>query len=141
MKYEDIFKIGVKAKVPAGTKFATADAFCYGGINGVFDKETEVVVLHGCSVTHMDDSANPPAWIERFALVGYACEDTEPQYDVPKSYVPSPAHVLGTKLSASEPKALSLVYVPFDSLVFETQSAPVEASVGGRSRAVTNGRR
>ena len=120
MKYEDIFKIGVKAKVPAGTKFATADAFHYVGINGAFDKETEVVVLHGCSVTCMNVEANPPAWIERFALVGYECEDTEQlQYDVPKDYVPSPAKILGDKLSASEPNALSLVYVPFDSLVFE----------------------
>ena len=120
MKYEDIFKIGVKAKVPAGTKFATVEAFHYIGINGEFDKETEVVVLHGCSEIHMDDTANPPAWIERYALVGYECEDTEQlQYDVPKDYVPSPAEVLGDKLSASEPNALSLVYVPFDSLVFE----------------------
>jgi hypothetical protein len=120
MKYEDIFKIGVKAKVPAGTKFEGVESFHYAGMNCEFDKETEVVVLHGCSVTYMDDEANPPAWIERFALVGYEPEGTEQlQYDVPKDYVPSPAHVLGAKLLAAEPNALSLVYVPFDSLVFE----------------------
>ena len=120
MKYEDIFKIGVKAKVPAGTKFAEAESFYYVGMNGEFDKETEVVVLHGCSVTCMNVEANPPAWIERFALVGYVYEGTEQrQYDVPKDYVPSPADVLGDKLLAAEPNALALVYVPFDSLVFE----------------------
>ena len=120
MKYEDIFKIGVKAKVPAGTKFASVESFHYTGMNSEFDKETEGVVLHGCSVTCMNVEANPPAWIERYALVGYECEDTEqPQYDMPKDYVPSPTYVLGNKLSASEPNALSLVYVPFDSLVFE----------------------
>ena len=112
MKYEDIFKIGVKAKVPAGTTnfgllwegcFVPADTHS----TTVFDKDTEVRVICGCTSVCEDDEAH--VTVTRCAVVAY----------LPLQQEANTCNCAACQASANEPVQPWLTCVPFDSLVFE----------------------